>query len=142
MWIFIYKWRDRKQSTIGNERIFSEAFQERTEQEFVDWILKGMPEAPTYYFRLKNVNAKGAPIKGCLPTLHPLSPSEFQQKMDAEITIVIDTRSILAFGGGHIPGAINIALGSSFSNWVGWMIDPEKTILLVTESNRDVSGAD
>jgi hydroxyacylglutathione hydrolase len=129
---------DRRQSTIGNERIFSEAFKERSEQEFVEWILSGMPEPPRHYTRLKKVNAKGAKVMGCVPTLQPLSPPEFQNLMTDENTIVIDTRSILAFGGGHIPGAINIALRSEFPNWVGWMIDPEKTLLLVIESERDV----
>lgn len=129
---------DRRQSTIGNERVFSDAFKERSESEFVEWILGDMPEAPSHYSRLKKVNAKGAPIKGCTPTLQPLSPREFQEQMGDENTLVIDTRSILAFGGGHIPGAINIALESSFPSWVGWMIDPEKTLLLVVESDRDL----
>lgn len=130
---------DRRQSTIGNERVFSEAFKERTEQEFVEWILSGMPEPPTHYPRLKKVNAKGAPVKGCIPTLVPLSPQQFQERMADSNTLVIDTRSILAFGGGHISGAINIALRPAFPTWVGWMIDPEKTLLLVVESERDVS---
>ncbi|MEB3215625.1 MAG: MBL fold metallo-hydrolase [Nostocales cyanobacterium 94392] len=130
---------DRKQSTIGNERIFSEAFKQRTESEFVEWILSGMPEPPTYYFYLKKVNAQGAKVLGCVPTLPPLSVEQFQQQMEDENTVVIDARSILAFGGGHIPGAINIALTSSFPAWIGWMIDPDKTILLVVESERDIS---
>ena len=45
----------------------------------------------------------------------------------------------LFFGGGHIPGAINIALRPEFPNWIGWMIDPEKKILMVLESERGVS---
>ncbi|HBB34200.1 MAG TPA: MBL fold metallo-hydrolase [Cyanobacteria bacterium UBA8803] len=130
---------DRRQSTIGNERIFSPAFKERTESEFVEWILSDMPEPPRHYARLKKVNAKGASVKGCVPTLPPLSPQQFQTMMQEENSIVIDARSILAFGGGHIPGAINIALLPAFPNWVGWTIDPEKTILLVVESERDVS---
>ncbi len=60
---------DRKQSTIGNERVFSQAFKERTESGFVEWILSGMPELPIYYSYLKKVNAKGAKILGCVPTL-------------------------------------------------------------------------
>ncbi|MBW4623846.1 MAG: MBL fold metallo-hydrolase [Cyanosarcina radialis HA8281-LM2] len=129
---------DRRQSTIGNERIFNPALKERSEAEFVEWILSGMPEPPRHYPRLKKVNAKGAPIIGCLPALSPLTPSEFQQQMEDENTVVIDARSILAFGGGHIPGAINIALRPEFPNWVGWTIDPEQSILVVVESERDV----
>ena len=130
---------DRRQSTIGNERIFSPVFKQRTEAEFVEWVLGGMPEPPTHYPRLKKVNAKGAKVLGDVPILPPLSPQEFQQLMQDENTVVIDTRSILAFGGGHIPGAINIALRPEFPNWIGWMIDPKKKILMVLESERGVS---
>jgi len=129
---------DRRQSTIGNERVFSNTFAERTEAEFVEWILSGMPEPPTHYARLKKLNAVGAPVKGGVPILPPLSPQDFQNMMAKENTVAIDARSILAFGGGHIPGAINIALRPEFPNWVGWMIDPEKKILLVLESERAV----
>nr|MCU0569875.1 rhodanese-like domain-containing protein [Oculatellaceae cyanobacterium Prado106] len=129
---------DRRQSTIGNERIFNPALKERSETEFVEWILGEMPEPPRHYARLKKVNAKGAPVVGCPPTLQPLTPHEFQQKMQDDNTVVIDARSILAFGGGHIPGAINIALRPEFPNWVGWMIAPEQSILMVVESERDV----
>ncbi len=129
---------DRRQSTIGNERIFNPAFKERSESEFVDWILSAMPEPPRHYARLKKVNAKGATIMGCPPTLQPLTPDKFQQKMQDANTVIVDARSILAFGGGHIPGAINIALRPEFPNWVGWMIDPAQSLLLVVESKRDV----
>ncbi|MEB3310198.1 MAG: rhodanese-like domain-containing protein [Snowella sp.] len=129
---------DRRQSTIGNERIFNPALQERSEQDFIEWLLGGMPEPPRHYARLKKINAQGAPILGCPPTLQPLTPQEFQQKMQDDNTLIIDARSILAFGGGHIPGAINIALRPEFPNWVGWMIEPERSLLIVVESERDV----
>ncbi|MEG3435993.1 rhodanese-like domain-containing protein [Pannus brasiliensis CCIBt3594] len=129
---------DRRHSTIGNERLFNPALQERSEDEFVDWLLGDMPEPPRHYARLKKINAKGAPVVGCLPTLQPLSASEFRQKMDEENTLILDTRSILAFGGGHVRGAINIALRPAFPNWVGWMIPPERSLLVIVESERDV----
>jgi len=129
---------DRRHSTIGNERIYNPALQERSKTEFVEWLMQDMPEPPRHYARLKKVNAKGAKVIGCVPTLQPLTPQEFQQAMQQPNTVVIDARSILAFGGGHIPGAINIALRPEFPNWVGWMIDPAQTVLLVVESERDV----
>jgi hydroxyacylglutathione hydrolase len=129
---------DRRQSTIGNEKRFSPAFQDRSEAEFVKWILGGMPEPPRFYARLKKLNAQGAPVRGDVPILPPLSAMEFQQQMQSENTVVVDARSILAFGGGHIPGAINIALRPEFPNWIGWMLEPEQRILLVLESERGV----
>ncbi len=128
---------DRRLTTIGNERLFSPALRGRTEEEFVEWILGSLPEPPRHYARLKKLNARGVPVLGTVPTLVPLSPAEFQGKMAQEGTVVIDARSILAFGGGHVPGALNIALRAEFPNWVGWMVEHESTILLVVEGERD-----
>jgi hydroxyacylglutathione hydrolase len=125
---------DRTQSTLGNERLFNPALQERSMEEFVDWLLSDMPEPPRHYARLKRVNAAGAPIRGCLQTPQSLSVDAFREQIERPDTVVIDTRSMLAFGGGHIPNAINIGLGPAFPSWVGWLIDPEQSILLVTES--------
>lgn len=124
---------DREQSTIGNERRFSEALQDRTEDEFVAWLLADMPEPPRHYARLKQVNAQGAPVQGCLQTPPPLSASAFQAALSAPHTIAIDTRSMLAFGGGHIPETLNIGLGAAFPTWVGWLVDPKQKIFLVVD---------
>jgi hydroxyacylglutathione hydrolase len=129
---------DRKQSTIGNERLFNPALKDRGEAAFVDWLLGGMPEPPRHYARLKKVNAVGAPVRGGVPVAPPLPPAEFQRLAEEDGTVVIDARSMLAFGGGHVPGAINIGLRPEFPNWVGWMIPPDARILLVVESERDL----
>ncbi|MDP9353075.1 MAG: rhodanese-like domain-containing protein [Chloroflexota bacterium] len=132
---------DRRMTTIGNERLFSPALKQRTEEEFVGWILGSLPEPPRHYARLKKLNARGMPVLGDVPTLPPLSTSEFREKMAQEGTVAIDARSILAFGGGHVPGALNIALRAEFPNWVGWMVEHERTILLVVEGERDAQAA-
>jgi hydroxyacylglutathione hydrolase len=132
---------DRTQSTIGNERLFNPAFQQRTADEFADWLLGDMPEPPRHYARLKKVNAKGAPVRGCLQAPSSLSVEAFRARMEQPQTVVLDTRSMLAFGGGHIPGAVNIGLGSGFPNWVGQIIDPEHAILLVTEGPETLQQA-
>ncbi len=100
-----------------------------------------LPEPPRHYARLKKFNARGIPVLGSVPTLPPLSLAEFQQRMAEEGTVVIDARSILAFGGGHVPGALNIALRAEFPNWVGWTIEHECTILLIVEGERDAQVA-
>jgi hydroxyacylglutathione hydrolase len=45
---------------------------------------------------------------------------------------------MLAFGGGHIPGALNLAGTPILSIWAGWMLDPGKPILLVLEDEDDL----
>ncbi len=51
---------------------------------------------------------------------------------------VLDTRQMLAFGGGHIPGAINIGDRPELSAWVGEMFDPEERFLLVVDDDTEV----
>lgn len=132
---------DRQQSTLGNERLFNSALQERSADEFVEWLLGDMPEPPSHYARLKKVNAQGAPLRGCLQAPQSLSVSTFRDMMEQPNSIVIDTRSMLAFGGGHIPGAVNIGLGTSFPSWAGRMIAPDKLILLIAEGPEAVKAA-
>ena len=130
---------DRDQTTIGNERKFSEALKERTETEFVEWLLDSMPEPPTHYSRLKKVNAAGASLNGaCFAPPEPLDPEKFEQLAAKSKHLILDTRSMLAFGGGHIKGALNIPLQPQLVSWAGWMLDPETHLLLVVESERDV----
>ncbi len=131
---------DRRQSTIGNERLFSPVFKPTSKADFVGWLLNEMPEPPRHYAILKKLNAKGAPVLGGPPVIPPLSPKAFQERMEQKDgVVVLDTRSILAFGGGHIPGALNIALLPEFPTWIGWMLDRSTPILLVVESERDIA---
>jgi hydroxyacylglutathione hydrolase len=49
---------------------------------------------------------------------------------------LLDTRDMLAFGGGHIAGAINIGARPNRSAWAGWLLDPERPLVLVLEDER------
>ncbi|WP_020605452.1 MBL fold metallo-hydrolase [Spirosoma spitsbergense] len=131
---------DRRQSTIGNERLFSPVFKHPSPSDFVEWLLSDIPEPPRHYPILKKLNTVGAPLKGQPAVIPPLSPSTFQQRMQQKDgVVVLDARSILAFGGGHVPGALNIALLPEFPTWVGWMIDRLDPVLLIVESERDLA---
>ena len=65
---------DRRHSTLGSERLFNPALREqRSEDEFIDWLLADMPEPPRHYARLKKLNLRPAvQIEG--PALPPPSP--------------------------------------------------------------------
>lgn len=134
---------DRRHSTLGNELLFNPALnQPRSEAEFVDWLLADMPEPPRHYARLKKLNAR--PATGTegprLPL--PLAPDEFRQRSeDRKAVQLVDLRSILAFGGGHVPGALNIALQNEFVNWAGWMLDDQRPIYLIGENAAQIRQA-
>ena len=126
---------DRLQSTIGYERATNPFLQFEDVESFTDYALKTAPPVPTYYPRMKKINAEGPEIIGNLPTVPALPAKAFKDAIDGQKGVLVDTRSMLAFGGGHIPGALNIGGSPSLSIWAGWLLDPETPILLVLEKD-------
>ncbi len=128
---------DRLTSTIGYERRFNPFLQYPDRVAFKEYVLSTAPPEPTYYQRMKKINAAGPKVLGSLPILRGLPPAAFQDSAAANDVVVVDTRSMLAFGGGHIAGALNIGGSPELSIWAGWLLDPGKPALLVLDSDED-----
>ncbi len=125
---------DRLSSTIGYERRFNPHLQCRSEAEFRQFALDGLPPRPSYYPRLKESNTAGPPVLHGLPLAPPLPAKAFAGRMQEGGAVVVDTRHMLAFGGGHVPGALNIGMAAQLPIWAGWMLDASLPLLLVLES--------
>ena len=130
---------DRFSSTIGYERRFNAFLQFQEVKSFTDYALSTAPPAPTYYPRMKKLNAKGPEVLGNLPPVRGLPPKFFQEATEDKRNTLIDTRMMLAFGGGHIQGALSIGASPMLSIWAGWLLDPTKPILLVLESDEQLN---
>jgi len=129
---------DRLSSTIGYERKFNKFLQFQDAKSFTDFAVATAPPVPTYYPVMKRVNAKGPEVLGNLPRVAALPPKAFKQAIDKKSGVLVDVRTMLAFGGGHIPGALNIGGSPILSIWAGWMLGPDKPVLLVLESDDDL----
>ena len=127
---------DRLTSAIGYERRFNPFLQIADLQEFQRYALGSAPPVPTYYPRMKKLNAKGPEVLGALPGIKPLPASSFRKALDEKAGVLIDTRDMLGFGGGHIKGALNIGGSPMLSLWAGWLLDPEQPMLLVVDENK------
>lgn len=130
---------DRLSSTIGYERRFNAFLQFDDVKSFTDYTLSTAPPSPTYYPRMKQVNAKGPEILGNLPDVRGLPPELFKEAIEQKDHVLIDTRMMLAFGGGHIQGALSIGGKPMLSVWAGWLLDPKKPLLLVLESDDQLN---
>lgn len=129
---------DRPCSTIGYEKANNPYLQFTEVEAFIDYALSSAPPQPTYYPRLKRINAEGPPVLGKLPEPPALTAQSFQKALQDEDHVLVDTRSMFAFGGGHIPGAINLGAAPCLSIWAGWFLPPDRPILLVVEpEHRD-----
>lgn len=129
---------DRLTSSIGFERRFNPALQIKDLDEFVKYVLDTAPPEPRYYPRMKKINAAGPQVLQRLPSVPPLPPKDFQKAIEKGTAQLVDNRQMLAFGGGHIAGALNIGPRPELSIWAGWELDPERPILLVLEQESDL----
>lgn len=122
----------KRTSTIGYERRFNPALQQKTKEAFVRFVLAGNPGIPTYYERMRPLNQHGA-----APWQHPepiALPSAEVAHLIGHGALVLDARTNVAFGGGHLPGAYNVGLDPMFATWVGWLVPPDVPLVLVLES--------
>jgi len=128
----------RLSSTIGYERKFNKFLQFTDPKSFTDYAINSAPPVPHYYPIMKRVNAEGPKVLGNLPRVPALPPKAFKEAIEKKAGVLVDVRNMLAFGGGHISGALNIGGTPILSIWAGWMLDSEKPILLVMESDDDL----
>ncbi|WP_291295424.1 rhodanese-like domain-containing protein [Elioraea sp.] len=126
---------DRLESSIGYERRHNAFLQFEHVPSFTEYALGTAPPVPHYYPLMKQVNARGPEILGSLPRVPGLPPKAFRQAAQDGAGVVVDTRSMLGFGGGHIEGALNIGGSPMLSIWAGWLLDPEEPILLVLDAD-------
>ncbi|QDV26520.1 MBL fold metallo-hydrolase [Aureliella helgolandensis] len=129
---------DRLSSTIGYERRTNKFLSFPDFESFRAFVVDDAPPVPWHYPELKKVNAVGPPVMNRLPTIPALPPHEFRQACRLPGVTVIDTRSMTAFGGGHVPGSINIGDRPEMSAWIGQMFDLDQRLLLIVDSDKDV----
>ncbi len=129
---------DRPSTTLGDERRSSWAFQVADEDAFVAELLRGQPEPPAYFGRLKVVNRDCPPSR---PSERPphLAPARYARAL--EETLVIDLRSASAFAAGHLPGTLNIPLNRAFATWAGALLPADRNLTLLAADER-VASAD
>jgi hydroxyacylglutathione hydrolase len=120
-------------TTIGRERFTNSLALARSEEEFVQRALTGLPSYPIYYKYMREINQKGAKILGGIPVLKPLSANEVKVRMDEDI-LVLDVRHGREFAAGHIPDSYGIRVDAPLTTWAGWLIPFGSRIALVAES--------
>lgn len=127
-------------TTLGNERRHNYALRIGSEPEFVTAMLTDMPEAPDHFARCSAVNQVGPAIVADLPPPRALTPAEFW-RLAQEGHLVVDTRDQLAVAGAHVPGSFAVSLRGNFATFAGWVVPPDRPLLLVLETPADLPAA-
>ncbi|HSG26912.1 MAG TPA: rhodanese-like domain-containing protein, partial [Candidatus Krumholzibacterium sp.] len=117
------------------------ALQITDKEEFIKSLTTNMPPAPDHFSRCSDINRKGPAMLHELPVLDRMSPAGFREAMKADDVIVLDVRSYEGFGSHHIPGAWHIDYGGNFPTFAGWVLPPDKRILLVATTAEEAANA-
>lgn len=126
----------KKSSTLGYERRANPMLRFDSFEAFKKDITSGFPARPRSFTHIIATNRKGAGLLDACTMDKRITPAQFQDLMQDEDTVVLDTRDSAAYGGFHIPGSINIGFEKQLANWVGMVIDPKSDLLLVVD-DRD-----
>ena len=130
----------RLSTTIGYERKTNVVLSRvSSSEEFVDECIRidNLPAVPPYWRRMRSQNLAGPPLLGVLGEPPAIQADEMEARSRAG-AVVLDARSVEAFWGAHIPGALHVALGSSFSTWAGTVLEENAEVLLVLDSPSDL----
>lgn len=121
---------EREVSTIGIEKATNPMLK-LSREEFVAHKISEKHETPPYFKQMEVYNLEGPPLLGSMAAPIAMKPSEFNEKIKNG-AYVVDVRTPVAFGGGHIPGSFS--LPPSRLSLAGWVLSYDKPILLVADA--------
>jgi hydroxyacylglutathione hydrolase len=128
-------------STIGEQRRTNYALQAMPRERFVQMMTADLPEIPRYFAMDVALNRGGVPALAELPPAPALASAAFEAAARERGATILDVRSSAAFGAGHVPGSLNVALAGQFASWAGTLVDAATPILLVTDDTAQVPEA-
>ncbi len=125
-------------STIGKQRQENYALQPMTKNKFIELVTANQPEAPAYfgYDAQMNREARHTLEEVVSKSLCPLSLDtllEHQHNGDE----ILDVRKATDYAKGHLIGSLNIGLNGKFATWAGILLDPKRSIVLITEPETE-----
>lgn len=130
----------RLSTTLGYERMTNAILRKvSSSEEFVEECIRldNLPAVPPYWRRMRTQNMNGVPLLGTLGEPPAVTADQFADRA-LQGAVVLDCRSPEAFAAAHVPGSLNVGLGSSFSTWAGTVLDPDADVLLVLDSPEDL----
>ena len=133
----------RLSTTVGYERRTNAILANVTSKgEFVEQCLRldNLPAVPPYWRRMRAQNMAGVAPLGVLREPPALKPDAVKRAV-ADGAVVLDTRPPEAFGGAHVPGALNAGLGAAFATWAGTILPEGAAVVLVLDSPADLWSA-
>jgi hydroxyacylglutathione hydrolase len=123
------------QTTLGYERLVNPAFQQKTEEEFVAWVLADQPEPPNYFAVMKRLNRDGPPARPAWDSFRQVDAAAVETALDRD-QWVIDVRGSTEFAQMHVPGSINIPASKSLPTYAGTVLTYDRPIIVIAKTRE------
>jgi hydroxyacylglutathione hydrolase len=105
---------------------------------FARALLAGQPAFPRYFARMRPLNQAGPPpLGGVVPEIVPLADAALDAVLDGG-ALIVDARPPDAYAVAHAPGSLSIPAGESFGTWLGWLVEPDRPVVLIVEHQADL----
>jgi glyoxylase-like metal-dependent hydrolase (beta-lactamase superfamily II)/rhodanese-related sulfurtransferase len=127
--------------TLGNQKATNYALRaDMTREEFIKEVTDGLATPPQYFPKNVAINKLGyedidtVMEKGTVA----LNPTLFEEVVNSEGALMLDTRDPQVFKDGFVPNSINIGVNGGFAPWVGTLItDIKQPIVLITDEGKE-----
>jgi hydroxyacylglutathione hydrolase len=127
-------------STLGYEKISNWALQIEDEAVFVQQVLAGQPEPPTYFARMKAVNKTGYALPTAAAAPLRVGATHARRLYDSG-ALIVDIRSSSEYLQRHLRGVLHIPSGRMLANWAGWLLPDDTPIYLLAADAEQVRSA-
>ncbi|MBN2807944.1 MAG: MBL fold metallo-hydrolase [Deltaproteobacteria bacterium] len=129
-------------STLGFERR-TNPFMQLDFADFRKLLSQNTPHRPVNFTHIIETNKQQAQLTENLPVISEYNPVTCRKFIDSDPdnNLIIDLREATAFGGAHIPGSFNIGMAPNSATWIGNVVKPESTLLLLANNHEDIENA-
>jgi len=125
-------------STMGAQRLHNYALQPMSKEEFIRLVTAGQNEVPAYFSYDATLNRQERETldQSMARALKGLSLEEVLRLRNQGAQI-LDVRDAAHYAAAHLVDSTHVGLEGKFATWAGTVLDRERPIVVVAESERE-----
>ena len=126
---------------LGDQKKLNYALRaDMSKEEFIKEVTAGLMSAPQYFAKNARMNKEGYDSFDSVLARGnvALTPQQFEELVETEEALMLDTRHEVDFAAEHIPNSIFIGIEGGFAPWVGALItDIKQPIVIVAPEGKE-----
>ena len=130
---------ERDLTTIGYEREYN-PWLSMDEDEFVERKIDQRLTRAPYFKRCEHLNTVGPPLVAELSSPLEMNVDDFEQAVQDDKNVILDTRPASEFVKGHIPHSISLPL-SHMGLYAGWVLKDDRNFFFALGAKADLDDA-